>query len=216
LLYLRALQNIKHKILKMKHVSLVLNVVLLIAVAALFVLHFSDRNIVQQEVEQRIHETRDLDVAYINYDSLISNYELVKELTSQLESTRTKLEAEYENRAKGLQTQFQTYQATVNNMTRGQIAAAEEDLMKKEQNLRQYQERLSLQLMQEEAKVQDQVYNAVADFIKDYAEKNNLRLVLTYQRGSGVWFAEDGLNITTEVIQGLNNLYKQEGGKASK
>jgi outer membrane protein len=199
----------------MKHVSLVLNIVLLIAVVALYVLHFSDRNIVQQEnAEQRISEVNDLEVAYINYDSLVSNYELVKELTGQLESTRTKLEAEYENRAKGLQAQFQTYQATANNMTRGQIAAAEEDLMKKEQNLRQYQERLSLQLMQEEAKVQDQVYTAVADFIKDYAKKNNLQLVLTYQRGSGVWYAEDGLDITTDVIQGLNSLYKQRDAKA--
>jgi outer membrane protein len=193
----------------MKHISLVLNIVLLIAVVALYVLHFSDRNIVQQEnAEQRISEGSDIEFAYINYDSLVSNYELVKELTGQLESTRTKLEAEYENRAKGLQAQFQTYQATANNMTRGQIAAAEEDLMKKEQNLRQYQERLSMQLMQEEAKVQDQVYTAVADFIKDYAKKNNLQLVLTYQRGSGVWFAEEGLDITKDVIEGLNGLYK--------
>jgi outer membrane protein len=192
----------------MKHISLILNVVLVIAVAVLYVLHFSDRKVMQQEVEQSIAEVRDLEVAYINYDSLISNYELVKELTGQLEATRTKLEADYETRARGLQSQFQTYQATVNNMTRGQIAAAEEDLMKKEQNLRQYQERLSVQLMQEEAKVQDQVYTAVADFIKEYANTNNLKLVVTYQRGSGVWYAEDGLNITNAVIDGLNASYK--------
>lgn len=195
----------------MKHLSLVLNVVLLIAVAVLFFLQFKSGDVENQEDGQSGPELKDLSVAYINYDSLVKNYELVKELTAELDKTRKKFEADYEIRAKGLQNQFQTYQATANNMTRGQIAAAEEDLMKKEQNLRQYQERLSLQLMQEEAKVQDSVYTAVANFIKDYANQNNLQLVLTYQKGSGVWYAKDGLNITDKVIEGLNSAYKGSG-----
>ncbi len=192
----------------MKHVSLILNVVLLIAVVVLYILHFNAK---PEQVTERGETTHtELDVAYVNSDSLLNNYEFVKELSGKLESTRSKLEKEYENRARGLQSEIQSFQASVNNMTIGQARAVEEDLVKKEQNLRQYQERLNMQFMQEESKVQEEIYNKVSDYLKDYAKNNNLQLVLTYQKGSGVLFANEGLNITDAVVKGLNDAYNKK------
>lgn len=196
----------------MKNLSLGLNIVLLIAVAVLNVLHFSgDKENGGNDFIAR--EKVDLDIAYINSDSLLKKYEYVTELTNQLENTRAKLEKEYENRAKGLQSEVDTYRRTMGNMTISQAKAVEEDLMRKQQNLLQYQDQLTQQLMQEEAKVQEAIYENLSGFLKDYGRANNLQLVLTYQKGSGVLFAHDSLDITDQVVAGLNEQYKNKNAK---
>lgn len=196
----------------MKNLSLGLNIVLLIAVAVLYVLHFSGN---MENSETIARENVDLDIAYINSDSLLKKYEYVTELTGKLEGTRAKLEKEYENRAKGLQSEVDTYRRTMGNMTISQAKAIEEDLMRKQQNLMQYQDQLTQQLMQEEAKVQEQIYQDLAGYLNNYGKTNNLQLVLTYQKGSGVLFANDSLNITDQVVAGLNDLYKNKDAKAT-
>lgn len=193
----------------MKKLSLVLNIVLLIAVAVLYVLHFSGNKRDNGDTSV-FGEKVDLDIAYVNSDSLLKKYDFVTELSGQLEKTRTKLEAEYENRAKGLQSEVDSYRRSMGNMTISQAKAVEEDLMRKQQNLLQYQDQLSQKLMQEEAKVQDQIYEEVAKYLKEYGNANKLQLVLTYQRGSGVLFANDSLNITDKVVNGLNEAYKNK------
>ena len=46
--------------------------------------------------------------------------------------------------------------------------------------------------------------------LRDYGKAHNFQLVLTYQKGSGVLYANDSLNITEEIITGLNEAYAQE------
>ncbi|MFW5762446.1 MAG: OmpH family outer membrane protein [Cyclobacteriaceae bacterium] len=192
-----------------KYLLLGLNVVLLIAVAVLFYLHFSNSTQFEDAESADLLET-DLSVAYINSDSLLSNYEFFNELAEQMETKRQKLEAEYQNRAQGLQREIEQFQRNVNNMTIGQGRAVEEDLMKKQQNLLQYQERLQQQLLREEAQVNEKLYEKVSEYLKTYGKENNLKLVLTYQKGSGVLYADDSLNITEQVISGLNSAYVNE------
>ena len=71
-----------------------------------------------------------------------------------MEAKTKKIEQEYRNRAQGLQNEITAYQRNVTNMTLGQVKAVEEDLGKKQQNLQMYQQSLSQQLMEEEAKAQ--------------------------------------------------------------
>jgi len=50
--------------------------------------------------------------------------------------------------------------------------------------------------------------------LKEYGDKNNLQLVLTYSRGSDVLYANEGLEITDEVIEGLNAAYGEKDDSA--
>lgn len=197
-----------------KYLLLGLNIVLVIAVAVLFYLHFANTTDVEDIGSADLSEI-DLSIAYINSDSLLSNYEYFNDLASQLEVKREKLEAEYQNRAQGLQREIEQFRRNVNNMTIGQGRAVEEDLMKKQQNLMQYQERLTQQLLQEEAQLNEKLYQRVSEFLKTYGKENNLKLVLTYQKGSGVLYADDSLNITVPVIEGLNQEYQAENNAAT-
>lgn len=202
----------------MKNLSLILNVVLLVAVAVLFYLHFSVRGEAAASgvnaLEAGVPRSKTV-IAYVNSDSLLNNYEFFKDIEQELKLVEEKYNSEYANRARGLENEIRTFQQTAGNMTLGQAKAREEELMKKQNNLMQYQQNLAQLLMQEQAKYQDSLYAVVRDYVKVYGENNNLDVVLTYQKGSGVIYASDSLDITTDVITGLNESYLQKKGTNS-
>ncbi len=197
---------------------MILNVVLLIAVGVLYVLHFSKSDGASEENIQNVVQTATAgmpQIAYVNSDSLLSKYQFFKDKAEELEAKRTKLEAEFNNRARGLQNEVSNLQANAQNMTMAQAQAAQENLMKKEQNLMQYQQSLQQQLMRDESAVNNELYEKVSGYLQEYGRKNNYQLVLTYAKGSGVWYAHDSLNITDQVIAGLNEAYKKPADTAT-
>jgi outer membrane protein len=194
-----------------KNISIVVNVVLLVAVAVLFYLHFSRPS--HSSGDSNMAETGtmpELAIAYVNSDTLTANYEYFKEMEQKLQVTAEKLEAEYQNRAEGLQREISSYQTTAGNMTPNQARAVEEDLRKKQQNLMMYQEQIGQQLRQEEVERSSALYDKLAEYLKGYASENDLQMVLTYSKGSAILFASDSLDITKQVIAGLNEAYKAE------
>ncbi|MDZ7607429.1 MAG: OmpH family outer membrane protein [Cyclobacteriaceae bacterium] len=195
----------------MKNTSIIINVVLGIAVIILYVLHFMGNPGSPAASENAAGLSKDgLSIAYVNSDSLLKNYDYFKDLEKQFNEKRDKLNAEYQNRGMGLQREIQNFQATAGNMTQNQARAVQEDLQKKQQNLMMYQEQLGQQLMQEEARMNTALYDKVADYLREYGLNKNLQIVLTYTKGSGVLYANDNLDITNEIMVGLNEAYKTE------
>ncbi len=191
----------------MKNISGVLNVVLLVAVAVLYYLHFTSGNSTEQAESQEGVLIDNPTIVYINSDSLLVNYDYIKDQQLALKEKSEKLNAEYKNRAQGLQTEFNNYQRNGSNMTIGQARAVEEDLMKKQQNLKLYEQSLGQQLLQEENKINQELYNNVSDFLKQYGEDNELHLVVKYNQGSDVLYANSQMDITEAVLTGLNVEY---------
>ena len=200
----------------MKNVSLVLNLVLLVAVGVLFYLHFADKPATAEstEVAYASAPKNNATIAYINSDSILNHYELSKEIQGKLKTLEQKYDAEIANRAKGLENEVANFQKNAGTMTISQARATEEELMRKRNNLMMYQENLGQKFMQEQAKYNEELYNSVFAFVKDYGKKENLDVVLSYTKGSGVMYANDSLDITQVVIAGLNEQYKNKSTSA--
>lgn len=193
----------------MKNLSLILNIVLLVAVIFLYVLHFSPGKDSSKSSSSDTSSV-DLKVAYIQSDSVLKHYEYLKVNRVQLEAKTKKMDQDLRNRTVGLQNEINAYQRNVSGMTLGQARAAEEDLGKKQQNLQLYQQSLQQQLMQEEAKLNKELYDRITTFLKKYGEEKGLQVVLKYDPTSDVLFGGESLDITADVIEGLNKAYIAE------
>lgn len=196
----------------MKNLSLILNIVLLVAVVILYVLHFAPA--VSAEVEETASSSKtspgELKVAYINSDSVLKHYEYLKINREQLEAKTKKMDQDLRNRTAGLEKEISAYQQNVSSMTLGQVRAVEEDLGKKQQNLQMYQQSLQQQLMQEEAKLNKELYDRITRFLKGYGEEKGLQVVLKFDPTSDVLYGGESLDITEDVIKGLNAAYDVE------
>ncbi|HLF32967.1 MAG TPA: OmpH family outer membrane protein [Cyclobacteriaceae bacterium] len=195
----------------MKNLSLILNFILIVAVGILYFLHFRGHGISGSLTSEGTSPgITDVAIAYVIEDSLLNNYDLFKELSAQLEKKQADLEKTYTSRAQSLQTEIENFRSTSGNMTINQARAVEEDLMRKQQNLYQYQETLGQQMLEEQAKVNDQLFQRVAEFLKKYSVENGYNVVLNYKRGTGMLFGSEMLDITKPVTDRLNAEYKAE------
>jgi len=199
-----------------KNLSVVLNIVLLVAVAILYVLHFSSSS-TEKNTDQNaeINKIENSNIVYINSDSVVANYEYLKDKQVELEKKGKKLDAEYKNRVQGLQTEINNYQQNAANLTMGQARAVEEDLMKKQQNLKLYEQSLMQELSNDEALISQELYNKVSEVVAEYGKENGIHVVLKYNQGSDVLYANEGMDITAKVIEMLNTRYSG-GDDASK
>lgn len=201
----------------MKNLSLILNIVLLVAVGVLYFLYFSNsKSSASSNGSSDSGVIGDLQIAYISTDTVLKYYEYLKVNQEQFDAKAQKLNNDYRSRAQSLQNEFAAYQRNVNSMTLGQVRATEEDLQKKQQNLQLYEQSLSQQMMQEQQNIQRQLYDRISAFLKDYSKEKGLQVVLKYDQSSDVMYGGAGLDISQDVIKGLNEAYQTEkaGGKA--
>jgi outer membrane protein len=194
----------------MKNISLILNIVLLVAVAVLFYLQFSGKKTEAVTADGGVPS--DVKIAYINSDTVLKYYDYLKAMKEILEAKTKRLDDDFRNRAQGLKNEFDAYQRNVNNMTLGQVKAAEEDLAKKQQNLQLYQQRLGQEVMLDEEKLNRELYTRVTSFLEKYSKEKGFHVVLKKDPTSDVMFATNVLDISQDVINGLNEEYKKEKG----
>jgi outer membrane protein len=200
-----------------KNLSLVLNVILLVAVGVLFYLHFKSRSGEYGKATSGSDTlaTAGLPIAYVNYDSITAKYSLFSKIKSDLEAKSKKLEGEYTARVNSFQNEVNAYQKSQGNMTVNEIKLTEEKLMMKEQQLMQYKEQLNNQLMQDQMKQMEDIMGRINTFMKKYGQDKKYSLVLWHQKGGPILFANDSLEITDEIVAGLNQEYNNANSKVS-
>ena len=142
----------------------------------------------------------DMPVAYIIEDSIMSHYDLSRDLETQLNRKQSDLENAYQTRAQNLQQEIDNYRRHATAMAPRDAQNAENELMQKQQNLYQYQQSLNQEMVDEQNKVNDQLYDKVTSFLKDYSEANGYKIILNLKRGSGMLYGIGALNITDNVI----------------
>src|SRR6516162_5532573 len=70
------------------------------------------------------------------------------------------------------------------NLTIGQAKAVEEDLAKKQQNFRLYQQSVEQEVVNDQAKLQGELYGKITAFLKKYAEGSELQVVMKFDQTS--------------------------------
>lgn len=198
----------------MKNLSLGLNIVLLVAVAVLYFLHFkkSDTSGGATLVDLKkdtLSSATAAEIAYVNTDTLMAKYEYYKTTLDNLKSRREKMEQEVSGRARSLQNEVAAYQRKGNSMSVEQLQAAEQNLRMKDAELRQYSEKLANDLAKEEQQKTNELLETISEYLKKYTKGKPYKYVFAYTKGaSAILYAQNNLDITQEVLDGLNTEYK--------
>lgn len=191
----------------MKNASLVLNVILAIAVAVLYYLHFNDRKTETQPVAAPA-EAKGKEIVYVNVDSLLTKYDYFKDTQKVLESKRFQLENDLATKGRNLQNKVAFFQQRAQTMTMEQGRATEASLQKEQQDLLAYRERAAQNLAVEEQKKNQELYDQIYDYLKKVNAQNKYEFVLGYTKGGGILFADPSADETKKILEGLNKDYQ--------
>jgi len=154
--------------------------------------------------------SNDEKIVYVNSDSLLSKYQYFKDLKAKMDDKAKKAQQDMAAKGQAFQREVAQYQAQQNTLPADQRAATEERLGRKQQELQAYQQNAGAALQNEQNSENVKLYDKIADYLKGYAKKKGYKLVLTYAKGnSPILFADESLDVTNEVIVGLNEAYKK-------
>ncbi len=152
------------------------------------------------------------DIAYISMDSLVSGYNRYKDLSAEFETKATRIQTDLEARARRLQNEMVDFEekATKGLETRARLAELQTQIQTRgEQFDNDRQNRLN-ELAEEEQVMTNQVYHAITQYIAKFNADYRYKMILASSGGSPVLHAEPALNITAEVLKGLNEEYAVE------
>lgn len=198
----------------MKSGNIIFNSILAIAVIVLYILHFTAKPqgpvFVSASDSTILSSAQPFATAYVNGDSLLENYEYFKNAKKDFEAKTLRTEKQIEAKRGVLEREFANYQQTGASMTADQRAKVEESLMRKEQELRLFSENEAAKLQEEQNKFNEQLFDKVSDYLKEHTKDKSYKMVMNFTKGSGILYANDSLNITSEVLKGLNEQYKSK------
>ena len=197
----------------MRNLTMVLNVILIIAVAALYYLHFKENKTIISPVEKQNQSFIPLPstgIVYVNSDSLLDQYAFYKNERSKFEASQNRIKNELKTQGEILQGEVDLYQKQAIGMTDMERAKKEEQFNIKQQQIMQRKEELLNKLDEEQGKSSEELYLRLNQFLKKFNKSRNYNFVLGFQKGGGILFANDSLNITRDVVDGLNKEYLEE------
>ena len=202
----------------MKRESYILFGILIVAVGLLYFLHFSSKDKFPDNLEDLITVTNSIDteaIVYIDFDTLLMNYEFYFDLQEQLNTKRQNLEAELNSESSVWEQQYADFQDKVQKglITRARAAEMEQQLGIRQQELLQLRDNLQMQLMEEERVMNNQLQYSILEFLEEYNKKHNYQFILSKSLGGALLFANTQLNITHEIIEGINEKYLKEKNK---
>ena len=195
----------------MKNISLILNIVLIIAVSLLYIDKFSGSS---EENDQTTNNSSgsSSDVVYINLDSLMNSYDLYNELKTELMQEQQKHEASLNSKLKGYQRRAMEFQQKVDKrlVTTAQAEQMQQQLIAEQQNLAQLKDELQMQLMEKEQQMTKQIYDQLTSYLENYNKWKKHKIILGNTMGNVVLQADNKLDITSIILQGLNEEYQNK------
>lgn len=202
----------------MKNSSLVVNLVLAAAVAVLYYLHFKSHSIVEplvkkkeaKQLTQPKIELKSSTVVFVNSDSLWDNYEFVKDTRKVLEQARKNAEANFNTKYKALETEYNQLRDKAATISQDEGMAKQQELMVKEQKLTEYRDQMNESLGKNELKKNEAVQNNITEYLNKNYNNSSYTYILGYSNGGGILYAKATMDITKEVLEGINNEYKAQ------
>ena len=206
----------------MKNTSPIINAILAVAVVVLFVLHFTSKpstvggTITNQSQESGVTASQG-DIVYLQLDSLVNNYGMFKDLSSELESKTQAIKDDIDKRGRAFENDVKDFQQKAQKglLTQSDIQQQQQVLGQREQDLNAYVQQKQLEVADE----QTVLYRKVLDALKAYLEKMNQEtrysmIINTSDSTDNVLHGDSRFDITNIVVKGLNDEYiKQKGTK---
>ncbi len=195
----------------MKNISTLLSVLALVLVGVLFYLHFSSARPAEKAgVMHNHHDSTAFRIAYFDIDSLQSKYEYFKDISGELKTREASITSQlnslqdtYQKRIKELQTKGPT-------MNQSESESAQREFAQMQRKFQERQMSLEQELKKSQIDMMTDVRNKIEDYLKDFNQQHQYAYILSYEPGFMLYYRDSAYNITDEVIDGLNALYKTE------
>lgn len=149
-------------------------------------------------------------VAYVELDSLMSQYQLYKDYSevltrkgNNIQNTLAKKQRALESHAAAVQKKYESNGFT----TRDELERAQASIQNEQAELAQLADRLNNEFNMEQARINEEARDSIQSFLKKYNKTKKYDYVLV-KAGDNILIANPKYDITKDIVKGLNKRYK--------
>lgn len=148
-------------------------------------------------------------IVYVDLDVILARYDMANELSSVVETKVQNIQAEVTRRGKKLESAAKDFQEKMEKglMTRSAAEVQAQKLQQQETEFNTYAAQKQQEIQEEQMVMMNQIGDAIKTYIEKYNAEKQYAMILTSQGGAPVITADPSLNITEDVIAGLNAEY---------
>ena len=196
----------------MKNTSLILSIISLVAVVVFGILTITKGGAAKADAPvegQPVENAAMGDIVYIDLDRILMEYDMANDLRSVVETKVENIQAEVNRRGQKLESEVKAFQEKLDKglMTRSVAEVQSQKLQQQEIDFNNYAAQKQQEINEEQVVMMHQLGDAIQTFLNKYNEEKKYAMILTNSGGAPVITADAALDITDDVLAGLNDEY---------
>lgn len=181
------------------------------AIAAIFLFAQCTKENSQPAVSQTAcGSINGIKIAFVDIDSLLNNYELSITINKEMLRKEENMRMTLSEKAKDIQADIEDFQRKIENNVYATQKRAEEEqarIIKRREDYDRLSERLAGELAAESQKNNVVLHDSINAYLKEFNKEKGYDLIIS-RVGDNLLYANEALDITKEVIEGLNKRYQ--------
>ena len=165
--------------------------------------------------ETTVTESCNGKIAFVDLDILINEYDMANDLRSVVETKVQGIQSEVTRRRTKLESEAKAFQEKIDKglMTRSTAEIQAQKLQQKEQEFNEFAGKKQQEVMEEQQVMMNQIGDAIKTFLEAYNIEAGYTMIIANQMGLPVLTADPSVDITKDVLAGLNEEYIQTKNK---
>lgn len=162
------------------------------------------------ENTQTTEQSGGMKIAYVELDTLMSQYQLYKDYSevltrkgNNIQKTLAQKQRTLESHAASVQKKFDNNEYT----TRDEVERAQASIQKEQAELAELADRLQNEFAMEQARINEEARDSIQSFLRHYNKTKKYDYVMV-KAGDNLLIANPKYDITKDIVKGLNKRYK--------
>jgi outer membrane protein len=163
------------------------------AIVILFVLHLQSKQ----------------ELVYVDAQKLMAEYKGTQIARKDFEGKSVIWKANLDTLRSEVESKMKDYETKKAGMSAKEKILMEELIQAKQDQFLNYQQVIQEKVQKEDQELTRKVLDKVNEYIKKYGKENDYKIILAATQYGNIVYAEDGIDITKEVLAGLNKEYSK-------
>jgi len=146
-------------------------------------------------------------IAYVDSGKILSEYKASDDAKKEYNSKAKVWQANIDTLTNEIKGSIQKYEKSLASKSSKEQAMAKELISAKQKQLTDYQHAIQDNSRQEDAKLTQRIVAQVNAFLLEYGKQHKYKLILIANSSGTIAYAEEGMDITDQVVKELNSQY---------
>lgn len=159
-----------------------------------------------------IDSIKGLKIVYVNLDTIMYRYEFALDINKEMISKEARISATLDGKRKKLEEEIADFEYRCNTKllaTEEQFIEERDKIIKKEQEFVKLRDELYMQLESENMARSKELRDSINSYILEHNQTKGYDFILT-KIGDNILYANSTLDITMEIVEGLNKRYNKK------